>query len=82
MAATTSRSRIGGRPGLSVHALASGECEAPGEHTQGQDELFAGVHFGVSLNCRKSIYVKKAATRKIRSVAQAGDLAPVGGLYP
>jgi len=35
----------------------------------------------IVINCLNSIYVRKAATGEIRSIAHAGDPAPGGGMY-
>ena len=35
----------------------------------------------IGIGCLGSVYVKEAATGKIRSIARAGDLAPGGGAY-
>ena len=42
----------------------------------------ASPHPAILIACLSSVYVKKAATGKIRSIAHAGDPAPGGGRIP
>jgi hypothetical protein len=52
-----------------------------GAHVAGEECIDLGVPQSVRIFCAESVYVKKAASGEIQSIAHQGDPAPGGGTY-